>query len=355
MCIRIGPGLSRVFDCCTLPRRGEQAKWALAPSRRRHVGRGAGLCCGPDFFERCLHTDAIDDHRRQPAPRRSACARQGCRHAAAGPAGGRAAAVAAFRAVSGVLTTLLVAGCATISVPTPPPPDAPGRFVALTRPVILLGDTQEHESTGFPLHDNDGAVDEYVEVAQRPPEQPLFGRRVLEWALLSHPDEPVIHMGDLLDVSCESELDRMRKVFKVGKAAARDPSRQSRRTAVRHLQLRRLRQSLQRPDERLGSCLPTRSCRGGRGRSSRAAGPALTKRGYIVAYLDYLGGRPAFARSRPADAPVPAKRRIPGATPIRDGFIEAIEAKVLGDRNFARSFVAQKLRLPAGGGRTAAA
>ena len=91
------------------------------------------------------------------------------------------------RPVSGLVAFLLVAGCANISVSTPPPPDPPGRFVALTRPVIVLGDTQEHESTGFPLHDNDGAIDEYVEVAQRPPEQPLFGRRILEWALLSNP------------------------------------------------------------------------------------------------------------------------------------------------------------------------
>jgi hypothetical protein len=80
----------------------------------------------------------------------------------------------------------------------------------LTRPLIVLGDTQEHESTGFPMQDHDGAVDEFVEVAQRPPEPPFFQRRIVEWALLSHPEEPVIRMGDLLDVSCQSELDRNR-------------------------------------------------------------------------------------------------------------------------------------------------
>jgi hypothetical protein len=55
-----------------------------------------------------------------------------------------------------------------------------GDYVTLSRPIIVVADNQEHEATGFPLHDNDGVVDAYVEVAQRPPEHPLFGRRLLE-------------------------------------------------------------------------------------------------------------------------------------------------------------------------------
>ena len=255
--------------------------------------------------------------------------------------------------VAGLLALLLVAGCASISLSTPPPPDSPGSYVALTRPVIVLGDTQEHESTGFPLHDNDGAVDEYVEVAQRPPEQPLFGRRVLEWALLSHPEDPVIHMGDLLDVSCESELDRMRKVFQ----AARQP----------HVIL---------PGNHDGLLFGIfnydvfgnlfsgktsdwdRACRRGRAEVGEVgevveprSGAALTKRGYIVAYLNYLAGGP---HSRLASLPMPqsavATYSWRNADP--EGFIEAIEAKILSDRSFARSFVAQKLRLPPAPGAT---
>ena len=260
----------------------------------------------------------------------------------------RAFVSAVVRSLSGLPALLLVGGCATITVPTPPPPDPPGRFVALTRPVIVLGDTQEHESTGFPMHDNDGAVDEYVEVAQRPPEQPLFGRRVLEWALLSHPEEPVIHMGDLLDVSCESELDRMRKVFQ----AARQP----------HVILPGNHDGLlfgifnYDVFDNLFSGRTSdwdRACRRGRGEGSAVveprSGAALTKRGYIVAYLNYLGGGP---HSRIASLPMPPS----GATTYSwrnadpEGFIEAIEAKILGDRSFARSFVAQKLRLPSAAG-----
>ena len=56
----------------------------------------------------------------------------------------RAFVAAVVRSLSPLPALLLVASCATITVPTPPPPDPPGRFVALTRPVIVLGDTQEH-------------------------------------------------------------------------------------------------------------------------------------------------------------------------------------------------------------------
>ena len=51
-----------------------------------------------------------------------------------------------------------------------------------------------------------------VEVAQRPPEQPLFGRRILEWVIENNPTEPLIHLGDVLDMSCESELIRIEKI-----------------------------------------------------------------------------------------------------------------------------------------------
>jgi hypothetical protein len=251
---------------------------------------------------------------------------------------------AAVRSLSGPLVLLLVSGCASIAVPTPPPPDPPGRFTALTRPVVVLGDTQEHESTGFPLHDNDGAVDEYVEVAQRPPEQPLFGRRILEWALLGHPDDPVIHMGDLLDVSCESELDRMRKVFQ----ATRQP----------HVILPGNHDGLlfgifnYDVFDNLFSGTTSdwdRACRRGRSEVATAveprSGAALTKRGYIVAYLNHLAGGP---HSRVASLPMPkaGETAYSWRNPDPDGFIEAIVANVFSDRQFARSFVAQKLRVP---------
>jgi hypothetical protein len=77
-----------------------------------------------------------------------------------------------------------------------------------------VGDSQEHLSTGHPLHDNDSAVDAYVEVTQRPPEVALFGRRMLEWALQRYPDEPYLHLGDVMDLSCRIEAERMTKIFR---------------------------------------------------------------------------------------------------------------------------------------------
>jgi hypothetical protein len=84
--------------------------------------------------------------------------------------------------------------------------------MALTKTTTWFGDTREHETIGFPPHDNDGAVDAYVEVAQRPSEQPLFGRRVLEWVLTSQ-TEPAVHLGDLLDMSWQSEIHRIGALF----------------------------------------------------------------------------------------------------------------------------------------------
>ena len=112
---------------------------------------------------------------------------------------------------------LLLGGCAGFVPQEGPPPEpvaTAGRYKDLTKPFIAVGDTQEHLSTGHPLHDNDSAVDAYVEVTQRPPEVALFGRRMLEWALQRYPDEPYLHLGDVMDLSCRIEADRMTKIFR---------------------------------------------------------------------------------------------------------------------------------------------
>ena len=122
--------------------------------------------------------------------------------------------------LAGALGASLLVGCRNGFVPQQVPgPEPGGNYVALTSPIVVVSDTQEHESTGYPLLDNASAIDAYVEVSQRPPQQTLFGRRILEWALQSHPTEPFIHLGDVLDMSCRTEAERIGKVF----AAANRP------------------------------------------------------------------------------------------------------------------------------------
>ncbi len=119
------------------------------------------------------------------------------------------------RRFAALLTVLALAACAGF-LPQPgpdPEPAQPAAWRALTTPIVAIGDTQEHESTGVPLHDNDNANDAFVEVTQRPPEQPLFGRRVMEWVLQAHPGEPFLHLGDVMDLSCRAEAERVTRVF----------------------------------------------------------------------------------------------------------------------------------------------
>lgn len=256
--------------------------------------------------------------------------------------------VATARVFVTCCATLFLTSCVHFIEPKPPPPDPVGTFVPLTAPVIFLGDTQQHEITGFPLHDNDGAVDAYVEVAQRPPEQPLFGRRILEWAMQTDPDTPVVHLGDLLDMSCESEMGRMEKVF----ATSRQPK------AIL-------------PGNHDGFFLGIfnlnildvmidgeatkweRTCRRGTSASEApaesASGAALTKRGFVVAYLENLARGP-HTRVTGLNVPNSGDASVTWRNPDPQGFIEAIEARIRGGALFGHTFVAQKLRLPAAPG-----
>jgi hypothetical protein len=126
----------------------------------------------------------------------------------------------ALRLLGSCLCALLVSGCAGFTPQAGPGPAPRGHYRPLTTPFIALGDTQEHVATGYPLHDNDSAIDAYIEVAQRPPEQILFGRRVMEWALHSMREgEPFLHLGDVMDLSCRIEAERMAHIFRAARHA----------------------------------------------------------------------------------------------------------------------------------------
>ena len=89
---------------------------------------------------------------------------------------------------------------------------------ALTLPVIILGDTQEHEIGGLPLLATSGAVDRKKEVTSRPAYHALFGRKLFEHTVMQEaakPEDPlpVIHLGDVLDVSCTTERARLDEIF----------------------------------------------------------------------------------------------------------------------------------------------
>jgi hypothetical protein len=252
---------------------------------------------------------------------------------------------------AGCIAVLLAAGCATPYVQAPPPVDPPGRYIALTKPVIALGDTQEHESTGFPLVDNDSAIDEYVEVAQRPPEAPLFSRRILEWVIENHTEEPVIHLGDVLDMSCRSELRRMVKLgMSLTQPGAVLPGNHDGLLfGIFNYDPTNVAGSSEARRWNMGCWSPPRSeLASGPVSLESARGEAVTKREFITTYLDLLAAKhPGLGLAAPRG---PGARSLSWRNPDPAGFIEAIEARVTDGRLYSASYVAQKLSLPAAPG-----
>ncbi len=242
------------------------------------------------------------------------------------------------------LLVLAIAGCASHDEQVRIPDERFGMYVPLTLPIILVGDTQEHEATGFPLLQSDGAVDSYVEVAQRPPEQPLFGRRLLEWAIESHPDEPMIHLGDVIDLSCQSEHRRMQKIFE----KARKPVAL---TTGNHDGLLFGIFNYDIVESYIkGEALEwQRGCRPGTGlegeKSINGRGPGLNKRNFIAGYLRRLstGHVPLAGLPAPGES---GNATVSWDNPDPKGFIERIEADLVDGRNYARSFILHKFRLP---------
>jgi hypothetical protein len=235
------------------------------------------------------------------------------------------------------------AGCAGFTPQAGPGPEPGGRYVTLTMPIIAIGDTQEHLATGHPLHDNDSAVDAYVEVAQRPPEQPLFGRRIAQWVLQQHPNEPFIHLGDVLDLSCRIEAQRVRDVFaSTENAGAILPGNHD--GLMFGIYGYNVLGTTLDPDAKKWN----EGCRRGAepdDAQHRTEREALTKREFIAGYIAALaGGR----RAKPGLS-VPPKtgdHRVSWRNPDRDAFLSGVEAQVLDGNRYGDSYLAQRLKLP---------
>jgi hypothetical protein len=241
------------------------------------------------------------------------------------------------------LAAFVLAGCAGFVPQAGPGPEPGATYVDLTTPFVAIGDTQEHLATGYPLHDNDSAVDAYVEVTQRPPELPLFGRRTMEWSLQRFPNEPYLHLGDVMDLSCRTEAERMTKIFRAtGRPGAILPGNHD------GLMFGIYGYNVLEAVTDTGAIKWNKACRRGAALDDgkhKTAREAFTKRDFITLYL---GEYAKFQTEAPglAAAPATGRHRLSWRNPKADAFVTAIEANLLDGYGYANSFMVQRLKLP---------
>jgi hypothetical protein len=250
---------------------------------------------------------------------------------------------------SAILAALTLAGCAGFVPQVGPEAEPGGRYVTLTTPIVAVGDTQEHLPTGYPLHDNDSAVDAYVEVTQRPPAQPLFGRRIVQWALEQHPDEPYIHLGDVLDLSCRIEAKRVAAVFQANRSAGVILPGNHDGLMFGIFSYNVLESRLD-PDAKKWN----QACRRGAALEDvehKTDNEAFTKRDFIAGYI---AAQASGRRAKPGlrAPPLSGEHRVSWRSPDPDAFLSAIEARVQDGAAYADSFLAQRLKLPRAPGAT---
>lgn len=82
-----------------------------------------------------------------------------------------------------------------------------------TAPIVLVGDNQENFNVSLPHIVINTGVDFFVPVTVRPPQHSLFGRQTLAYAIQETGIEPILHLGDIVDHSCDTELGGIFELF----------------------------------------------------------------------------------------------------------------------------------------------
>lgn len=103
-------------------------------------------------------------------------------------------------------------------------PSATSNSAALTKPIALIADTQFHESRGVASRYFSLAGDEFVDVTIRPGQVVIGAADILQHALERAKQFPlVIHAGDAMDLSCETEWSLFTNVFTTSMKQAPGP------------------------------------------------------------------------------------------------------------------------------------
>lgn len=84
----------------------------------------------------------------------------------------------------------------------------------MSMPIILLGDTQEHEDFGTAVDDGKRIIDKLVtDVTRRTVQANLNSIEIMNTILKKNREVPIVHLGDFLDVSCHDEFTRAMNVL----------------------------------------------------------------------------------------------------------------------------------------------
>jgi 3',5'-cyclic AMP phosphodiesterase CpdA len=118
-------------------------------------------------------------------------------------------------------------GCATVEAPAELTGDEPwvGQGEDLTEEVTIIADTQFHESRGTASRSFSKTGDEFVDVTIRSAQQTVGSPDILKATLRETRDTSlVLHLGDALDLSCETEWNLFVEAMKQGRSAEAGPT-----------------------------------------------------------------------------------------------------------------------------------
>jgi hypothetical protein len=114
-----------------------------------------------------------------------------------------------------LLSVCALIGCAKRQLLFESPPVDKSK--ELTQKILIIGDSQQRIH-GTPVLLTSNLVDQYVtDVTKRPIQQELFSKYLMKYIINQKDgghDVPVVHLGDMLDVSCKNEWLKVKEILR---------------------------------------------------------------------------------------------------------------------------------------------